>query len=824
MPPPFYSPNLALDCSGNYCSTINWGQQAHVPTHHDSPLLYYTRYTDCGNGIIQYDMAMHHFGQVPSDIYSYFSTPWTAVRTSVFRDMMIANPSGRLEHYFPMDTFDKQLRNLDTTGGFTTFAQDLTLTSDVFNYAFCVNTSKVLPDVANTDCVANKANIVPFVFKVRAGGVNAVQTGLNIPYGLNYTVAMNLCNLSAPVRLGSSGWGNPYDGVVLTNDRTGFKFQSKFIIHYCWQDNRSHMDSSVTAEVLNRELQTGDTLSVKYVTSGKRFDDQLALTLVHGINDEYTRGSVADPSFFRAKSRMRFGTTNNHRDGTVWTTNLLGILKPSETYFARKFMIADSLHKMEATALPLSDEAYEDVIALDEVNEGETIKLWMNSSSFGASIGSDTCANDKSVLACVGSSTPKAGFRPLFHIVCGTDKVTAFNPYQFAVFEKQDIFDELNKKPYLCLGKSEATRAKWKLLGFFASNCTGVGAREYQSTFCQGPVPPSMAPSSKPTLAMACDIGGKCSRHKLFSRCMNTLGKMVDQICCCSDIATNTGCKLTAAATCTAPVPCFSGKNTLRELNKGMILMEHVTIGDMIEVDRDIYDRVYSFGHKTHIHNAEYLQIYTNNTNPALEISSDHLLFVKRDDRRYAVPASTIRVGESLFLSLNDDHICRVERIKSVSRVGAFAPFTGRGTIVVNGIVSSSYVALQTDAENFSIGSFSTPFTLHWLSHSLLAYRRIFCRIRVDFCNRETYGSEGVVDWIAIPLKFSRWIYGSGAVVQMIALVILLVSVVLLGIAEAITFHPASTLLVLSLVSGLSFLCLHFVKYCRIRHTKTKDD
>jgi hypothetical protein len=32
LPPPFSSPNVALSCKGNECITVNWGQQAHVPT------------------------------------------------------------------------------------------------------------------------------------------------------------------------------------------------------------------------------------------------------------------------------------------------------------------------------------------------------------------------------------------------------------------------------------------------------------------------------------------------------------------------------------------------------------------------------------------------------------------------------------------------------------------------------------------------------------------------------------------------------------------------------------------------------------------------
>jgi hypothetical protein len=323
MPPPFYSPMVAMDCSGNQCSSVNWGQQAHVPTSFDSPILYYTRYRDCNNGVIEYDIAMHHFGQDRKDMYDYFNTPWTGVRTSTFRDMMIASTSGILQHHFPLDTFGGSVRDLEETGGFTTFAEDLELTSDTFDFGFCVDTTRT--DYANVNCDASNPNVVPFQLQVKEND-KTWTTGHAATYGVQNTVSMRLCDLKAPITIGKAGFGNPYDGVYLTNDRTGYTFHSDFIIHYCWSDGRTYLASNVTAAVLNQEFRLGDTISIKYVTSGKPFNAQHGLTFVHGRNPEYYSNS-----FYRAKSRIRFGTTNNRRDGTVWTTNFIGSLYPTET-------------------------------------------------------------------------------------------------------------------------------------------------------------------------------------------------------------------------------------------------------------------------------------------------------------------------------------------------------------------------------------------------------------------------------------------------------------------------------------------------------------
>lgn len=452
-----------------------------MPTTFDSPLLYYTRYRNCGDGIIEYDMAMHHFGLDETDQYTFFNTPWTGVRTSTFRDMMVANTAGVLEHDFPMGSFGPYLRDLDQTGGFTTFAEDLEVASTDFEFYFCVN--KVATTTADIDCNSNSvdpADIVPFILEVFENAT-VQSTGHNVALGLDtYTVAMKLCNLTAPIIQGRSGWGNPFDGVLLTNDRTGFTFESDYLIHPCWEGDTTYFSSNVTKDVLNEEFIVGDTISIKYNPSGKAVNSQLALTFVHGTNPEYPQ------SWYRGKSRLRYGTTNNRRDGTVWTTNWLGKLNPTETYFSRKYMITDKLDQMETVAATLSPETDENVDEINELNAGETITLWKNNFYFGASIGSETCYRNETgsrdtlaTVACTGSSTPKDGFQPWFYITCGQNRATTMNPYNFSLFDGDD------KKPYLCDETDSSVRATWKLLGFFDSDCNSIDNLEYWSDFCE---------------------------------------------------------------------------------------------------------------------------------------------------------------------------------------------------------------------------------------------------------------------------------------------------------------------------------------------------
>jgi hypothetical protein len=215
----------------------------------------------------------------------------------------MADTNNQLVHKFPVKTWGFNVDvNLRDTGGFTTMAEDLVLSSDEFDFGFCIdNTKSGDYTEASTACVANNANIVPFKFVVQADNT-ASQTGHAATYGFSYTVRMRLCNLAGAVMIGNMGWGNFWDGVLLINDRNGFTFQSRYIVHYCWQGDWSYFESTnATAAQLNANFKANDTITVKFVTSGRAYNDQIGLTLVHGKNPEYMSGI-----YYTGRSRIRY--------------------------------------------------------------------------------------------------------------------------------------------------------------------------------------------------------------------------------------------------------------------------------------------------------------------------------------------------------------------------------------------------------------------------------------------------------------------------------------------------------------------------------------
>lgn len=128
--------------------------------------------------------------------------------------------------------------------------------------------------------------------------------------------------------------------------------------------------------------------------------------------------------------------------------------------------------------------------------------------------------------------------------------------------------------------------------------------------------------------------------------------------------------------------------------------MEDVQIGDKLSVESGKkYSRVYSFGHRETDSTTDYLQIYVDNlAAPPLEITKEHMIFV---DQRGAIPASMVAVGDKVVLA---DGTASVSRISSVTRVGAYAPFTESGTLIVSDVLSSSFISVKEFSSSLTIG------------------------------------------------------------------------------------------------------------------------
>ena len=129
------------------------------------------------------------------------------------------------------------------------------------------------------------------------------------------------------------------------------------------------------------------------------------------------------------------------------------------------------------------------------------------------------------------------------------------------------------------------------------------------------------------------------------------------------------------------------------ELEDGRSLqMQDLRVGDRVRTAIG-FETVYAFGHYSKesagVSNT-YLQIHTESTSEEMgpiELSPDHLIFLEgRDD---PVPAENVKVGDVVVAYRLGSQT--VTNVKTVKRNGMMHPYTASGTIVVNGIVASTF-------------------------------------------------------------------------------------------------------------------------------------
>jgi hypothetical protein len=195
---------------------------------------------------------------------------------------------------------------------------------------------------------------------------------------------------------------------------------------------------------------------------------------------------------------------------------------------------------------------------------------------------------------------------------------------------------------------------------------------------------------------------------------------------------------------------CFSGQNKVQVLSRGLVSVAELKIGDNVNVGDGEYSRIYSFGHLDKTTSTKYIVIHGDTLEDPLEISSGHLIFVRRRGKKQVVPASNVQVGDDLVLS-NSNEVARVTRLGESYRTGAYAPFSESGRLVVNNVLASSYVSLQRESDVLVLRGFKTPFSMHWLAHMATAPRRVLCSIHWDWCEQESYSSSGIAEWV-LPL------------------------------------------------------------------------
>lgn len=287
-----------------------------------------------------------------------------------------------------------------------------------------------------------------------------------------------------------------------------------------------------------------------------------------------------------------------------------------------------------------------------------------------------------------------------------------------------------------------------------------------------------------------------------------------------------------------AAFPCFLGGNMVEIDGKGHVAMKDLKIGDMVRVGPDRFDRVYSFGHYNKNVTIEYLRFHLSDDHhqqAALEITGLHMIFLK--NAANAIPASSIKVGDTLIAATVDDDVDSmvVSKIDTIVCHGAFAPFTYSGKVGVNGIVASSYVTLLPTEKDVG-GLFvlvgqeqrdsSTWISMHWLAHTFQAPHRVICRLYWEFCRNETYTTRGLSRWVDGPLTASLLVLDQSPMVVELFLILPLLMVALAFAAVErliLLLDPAATAILLLLLVMVALPSVVVLRYYHLaRHSQTK--
>jgi hypothetical protein len=258
-----------------------------------------------------------------------------------------------------------------------------------------------------------------------------------------------------------------------------------------------------------------------------------------------------------------------------------------------------------------------------------------------------------------------------------------------------------------------------------------------------------------------------------------------------------------------ADVACFSEVATVQVKDIGSVMMKDLQVGQKILTGNGDYQPVYAFGHYKVDEPATFLQLHTSEA--TLEMTGQHLVFL--EDKSNPVRADSVKVGDLLSGS------SAVTKISTVNREGINTPFTKDGTLVVDGIVASSYISLQDNAEEFvALGGNPTFISQHDYVHMGLSPFRLMCMgISSSLCS--SYDKDGIPYYAAFAIKVNQWAHEQNMFVEAMTLAVV---TVLCGICLMLentlgaTWGPTG-----ALVAGAMFLILKATGI-RIRATKSK--
>ena len=208
------------------------------------------------------------------------------------------------------------------------------------------------------------------------------------------------------------------------------------------------------------------------------------------------------------------------------------------------------------------------------------------------------------------------------------------------------------------------------------------------------------------TCRKKCEESAACTWSK--NKCYNTADPSSgtrEATCGTSAPTTPTGAPTTPTSSPTVPTfspECFSGDSRVKLADGATKPMRELRVGDVVQVADPAslavaYDRVVFFQHVERHVEGKFVRVRLDDGRE-LMATGNHIVFVaKGSDGIADVPMSRVRVGDAM-LTVGDDEVVRTTaRVVAVDAavrcMGVFNPQTSTGTVVVDGVLASCYVA-----------------------------------------------------------------------------------------------------------------------------------
>jgi len=183
---------------------------------------------------------------------------------------------------------------------------------------------------------------------------------------------------------------------------------------------------------------------------------------------------------------------------------------------------------------------------------------------------------------------------------------------------------------------------------------------------------------------------------------------------------------------------CFSSSVNAFVKGRGKVPMNEITVGDQVLTGTGNFEAIYSIDHRDPTKDATFFQIHyksgkeQDDEQQSIELTKNHMIFV--DHKTNPVPAKTVTVGDQV---LTVDGPCPVTKITTVIRKGVFNPLTADGTIIADGVISSTYSTLTSNSDSIEIFGYKSISYQDFFKNVLKPYTFLCTSTTLDICKTQ---------------------------------------------------------------------------------------